>query len=318
MRIIESLDALDLAAHPAPIWLTIGVFDGLHLGHRALMSLVTQGATAAGGTSVVFTFRDHPLRLLAPPHCPPRLVTPARRREILQSLGVDLLIEIPFTREFAAIPAERFIADLLVGRCRIAHIACGSGFRFGSEGAGDVALLKAEGARLGFQVHAVRELMTGTSQASSTAIRDLVMRGEVENAASLLLRPYELEGTVVLGDQRGRQIGYPTANLQPAEGLVVPADGVYACQARVGTGDAVTTHGAMVNIGVRPTFDGSRRSIEAHLFDFARDIYGAPLRLGFLSRLRGERKFAGIDDLKAQLARDEQAARQVTDCPVAD
>ena len=312
MQIIERFDAIDLSSAKKPVWLTIGVFDGLHIGHRELMRLITEGASASGGTSVVFTFREHPLTLLAPPHAPRRLVTLRRRRQLLQTLGVDVLIEIPFTRDFAAIEARDFIADVLVKRCHVAHVTCGSNFRFGRDGRGDTALLGRHAARHGFTAHPLPEVRFGPSTASSTAIRDMVMQGAVERAAEALRRPFELEGTVVHGDGRGRLLGFPTANVEPAEGLILPAHGVYAAMVRTGDLDdhATPSYPAMVNIGVRPTFGGRRSVIEAHLLDFSGDLYDRPIEVSFIRRLRGEKPFAGADALVAQLRVDEQETRE--------
>lgn len=307
MKLLRSLEELDDACK-AGVCMTIGVFDAVHRGHQALIRRAMEEAVARGARSLVFTFERHPLAVLAPAYCPPTVLQPEAKARIMESLGVDLCLMLPFTEAFAKTPSEAFVEGVISGRCRARHVLCGGNFTFGAQGKGTPALLREMGARLGFTVEVYDAVVEGHSLISSSRIRDTLLQGDVEQAAAMLTRPYGFDARVVTGDARGRQIGFPTANLEPREGQLIPADGVYAIRARVEGGAAL---GGMINIGFRPTFDGKRRSIEAHLFDFSGDLVGKTIEIEFIARVRDEQKFSGIDALVAQLKRDEAECRAI-------
>ena len=285
-----------------PTAVTIGVYDGVHLGHQqVLRELATTGLPV-----VVVTFRDHPARVIAPGAAPELLTDIDRRLELLAGLGVHTPAVIDFDDRFRALTAEHFVERILVATLRADRVAVGRDFRFGHQQLGDVALLRSLGELHEFGVDDVAILEEGVP-VRSTVIRALLREGHAAAAHRLLGRPHRLAGTVVPGDQRGRQIGFPTANLEVASELLVPGSGVYAVRALL----EERLHPAVVNIGKRPTFGGTESVIEAHLLDFAEDLYGRVLRLDFIVRLRSERKFAGIDELVRAIGNDVQSARHV-------
>lgn len=285
----------------------IGVFDGVHRGHRLLIDEAGLQARVRRLKSLVFTFRDHPLAVLAPPYAPLALSSPEEKAELIAAAGADICAMIDFTPEFAATSAEDFLRDVVAGACRAHFVACGEDFRFGARGAGDVALLRARGEGLVFDVEVVEPLIEGHGPVKSTRIRQDLLEGRLDDANLLLGHPYWLTGPVAHGDHRGRTIGYPTANVEPPPRRLVPDNGIYAVRARVGGG----LYDGMMSIGVRPTFDGRRRTIEVHLFDFSGDIYGQEMRIIFIARLRDELKFNGVDELIAAIKNDETAARKI-------
>jgi riboflavin kinase/FMN adenylyltransferase len=290
-----------------------GNHDGVHLGHRALIRTARRYAEAHRLQTCALTFDPHPLALLDPERAPTMLTTQPRRAELLRSVGADEVIVLPFTRELAASAPEEFV-DALVG-FGARGLVVGPDFRFGKQRAGDVAQLQRWGKERGFEVLIEEPVRVDGERVSSTAIRSLLRAGELDRANDMLARVHEITGRVVKGDQRGRTIGFPTANLA-IEPVLAPADGVYAIVARVLGGSEPSTliHG-VANLGTRPTF-AAGRSVEAHLFDFERDIYGAELRVGFVARVRGEQKFAGVNELKAQITRDCATARErIAACP---
>lgn len=289
---------------------TIGNFDGLHRGQRALVEHVVNRAGAAAVSAAVLTFEPHPLAVLAPAREPARLTSDRQRQELLAAAGVDLLWLLPFTAELAAWEPERFVRELLVERLAAREVAVGSAFRFGRDRGGDVALLERLGEELGFAVTGLREQSDAAGTVSSTRIRRAVAAGEVEAAAELLGRPYALDGAVVHGDQTGRAIGWPTANVAPADPrLLLPAGGVYAAKLTL-LGENQIFPG-VANLGTRPTRGAEGGvTLEIHLFDFAREIYGEPVEVEFLHRLRAERRFAGFEELREQIARDAGRARE--------
>ena len=271
----------------------VGTFDGVHLGHREVIR----------GSDSVLTFDPHPVSVVAPQHTPRLLTTPARKAQLLESLGVSEMIVIPFNAEFAARSAADFIEDVIVGALGARRVAIGENFRFGNRAQGDPRLLAAD-ARFQTVVHPLLEI--DGEIVSSSHIRGLVLAGEVAEAGRLLGEGFQLSGEVVHGDKRGRELGFPTANLIPDEALVCPGHGVYACLA--------DGRPAAVSIGVRPTFETGRGElIEAYLLDFEGDLYGSQMRLEFLERLRGERRFSDPDALIEQMHRDVQDTRRVTE-----
>lgn len=285
-----------------PTAVTIGVYDGIHLGHQqVLRELATSGLPV-----VVVTFRDHPVRVIAPEAAPELLTDIDRRLELLAGLGVHTTAVIDFDERFRTLPAEHFVEKILVATLRADRVAVGRDFRFGHQQLGDVALLWSLGELYEFEVDDVAILEEGVP-VRSTVIRALLREGHAAAAHRLLGRPHRIAGTVVSGDQRGRQIGFPTANLEVASELLVPGSGVYAVRAVL----EETLHPAVVNIGKRPTFGGTESVVEAHLLDFAEDLYGRVLSLDFIVRLRSERKFAGIDELVQAIGNDVQSARHV-------
>lgn len=282
---------------PAPgRHVAVGTFDGVHLGHREVIR----------GADSVLTFDPHPVAVVAPQHTPKLLTTLARKAELVASLGVQEMIVIRFDRAFAACTAQAFIDEVLVARLGAARVSVGENFRFGQGAHGDARLLAAD-ARFLTDVHPLLEV--DGEIVSSSHIRGLLAAGEIQEADRLLGAPFQLGGEVVHGDRRGRQLGFPTANLVPDEALVCPGHGVYACVAHT---DAPDGRAAAVSIGVRPTFESGRGElIEAYLLDFDGDLYGRELRLQFLERLRGERRFDSAQALVEQMHRDVQRTREI-------
>ncbi len=279
----------------------VGSFDGVHLGHREVIR----------GSDSVLTFDPHPSAVVAPQHTP-KLLTPLEvKAELVEQLGVGELIVIGFDAEFAKHSAEEFIEDVLVGALGATHVSVGENFRFGNRAKGDPHMLS-EDER--FSTRVVPLLEIDGEVVSSSHIRGLVLAGEVGQATRFLGAPFQMRGEVVGGDRRGRELGFPTANLVPEDALVCPGHGVYACLANTLTGTGGMP--ASVNVGVRPTFDTGRGElVEAYILDFDGDLYGKSLRLDFLARLRGERRFASAEELVEQMHRDVARTREiVADC----
>lgn len=298
---------------PEPSVVTIGVFDGVHRGHRTLVDRTVRSARRRGVRSVAVTFDPHPMTVVRPDLAPVLLQTVDDRAAALAAAGVDLVLVLPFTSELSRRTPEEFVDLVLAGRLGATVVVVGENFRFGHRAAGDVEVLAALGADRGFEVVARPLLDLGERPVSSSAIRRAIGRGEVEWAAEALGRPWEHVGEVVRGDGRGRTIDVPTANVAAPENLVRPGGGVYAARAR--HGDDVWD--AVVNVGTRPTFDGTATTVEAHLLDTARgpeaggpDLYGRTLSLALLTRLRDERRFDGPDELVAQIHADVEQARE--------
>lgn len=286
---------------------TIGVFDGVHLGHQQLIRRLVDSARASGNKAIVLTFYPHPDKLLEDVKTRYYLTTPEKRAELLLDLGVDLVITHPFDEETRRLQAAEFV-DLLVTNLRIRQIWVGADFALGFQRQGDVRYLRAQGKKRGFEVSAVELITSQSSQQfiRSSTIREHVLNGNMSAAKAMLGRAYALAGPVVLGEQRGRTIGAPTANVKAWSEQIIPANGVYASWARIGE----ETFQAATNIGTRPTFSGDAVTIEAHLLDFDRDIYGERIELLFEQRLRPEQKFSGLDALVKQIQADIVAARR--------
>jgi riboflavin kinase/FMN adenylyltransferase len=283
----------------------LGNFDGVHRGHQALVALVVADRSAP---SAVLTFDPHPARVLNPAQAPSALMTLDQKAEALEALGVERLVVVPFTPAFARTSAEDFARVVLRGTLGALRVVVGEGFRFGHGRSGDVAALAAAGGRLGFVVRSLPPVLEGGAPISSSRIRELLTRGEVEGAARLLGRSYAVDGTVVPGAGRGRGLGIPTANLA-VQNETLPAEGVYACRFLL-RGEA-GGRAAVANLGRRPTFGGGLPALEAHLLDFAGDLYGREARVEFVERLRGERAFPDAAALVQQVRRDAEAARAV-------
>ena len=282
----------------------IGNFDGVHRGHLAVLATCFEAARRHGVPSCVYTFDPAPTAVVAPERHQPRLQTLANRVAALRAAGVDHVVVQPFTAEFAAWGAERFVAEELVGRLGARALVVGHDFRFGRMRAGDAAAIRALAP--GMEVVEVGALAEGGEPISSSRVRRLVQAGQVAEAAGLLGRPFSVSGEVVHGDARGRTLGFPTANVAIGE-EIRPAVGVYAVRARLG-GRLVP---GVANLGVRPTVGGERYAVEAHLFDFSADLYGRHLELDLVARLREERRFPSLEALVAQIRVDAAAARVV-------
>ncbi|TML29107.1 MAG: bifunctional riboflavin kinase/FAD synthetase [Actinobacteria bacterium] len=276
---------------PRPRRVAVGVFDGVHLGHREVVR----------GADTVLTFDPHPLAVIQPAAAPKLLTPTPVKAELLGELGVDEVAVIPFDEEFSRRSAESFVDDVIVGALGATHVSVGRNFRFGHRARGDADMLAADPR---FETRVVELVEVEGETVSSSHIRGLVLAGEVAHAIAFLGRRFQIRGTVVRGDGRGRDLGYPTANLVPDEQLVRPDQGVYAAFAN--------GHPAAVNIGVRPQFETGRGVlIEAYLIDFEGDLYDTELRIDFVERLRGERLFPSVEELVAQIGRDVERAREV-------
>lgn len=304
MQHFSSLQALNL--HDA--WLTIGSFDGVHIGHQKIIKELTAGARVADAPAVLLTFYPHPMVVLRGLRESFYLTTPDEKAQLLGEAGIDIVITHPFDREVAAISAQDFVADLKE-RLGLAHLFVGHDFVLGHNREGDVPTLRGFGVEMGFDVHEIDDVRMDKQVVSSSLIRNLLFDGKIEQANKLLGKPFAVVGEVEKGEGRGRTIGIPTANLSIWQERVTPGSGVYVCRAEV-NGESWQ---AVVNIGVRPTFEveAAALMVEAHLLDFDEDIYGQNVRLEFLQRLRGENKFAGVDELVAQIQTDIMQARKI-------
>lgn len=287
--------------------LTIGNFDGVHLGHAALLRRLVERAQALGVPSCVYTFEPPPRRVLQPQASPPRILTLADKLELLGAAGVDHVVVEGFNRELSLRPAEWFASEILGARIQPRLLIAGYDFRFGRGRAGDAARLGQLLPKLEIETFGRVELDLDDKRVvvSSSAVRERIAQGEVRLAAQLLGRPFFIGGEVVAGDQRGRSIGFPTANLRH-DGELLPADGVYAVRVQLPSGQLWP---GVANLGVRPTFGTLAFAVEVHLLDFVGDLYGARLRVHVVERLRGERRFSGVAQLKAQIEQDAQSAR---------
>ena len=292
--------------------LTLGNFDGVHLGHQAILKLVIDRAKARAGESILYTFEPHPRRVLQAESNLRLLDTFEQKVETLQNLGIDAVIAEPFDRVFAQVSPERFIGHHIHERIRPVEVYVGYDFHFGRDREGSMRMLTEMGPHLGFSVTVVPEVQVEGRDVNSTRIRELLAEGNVEEAALLLGRPFCARGDVIEGDRRGRTIGFPTANLAPVT-EILPAPGVYFGHLRCldsgapGEGKSLPV---VTNVGFRPTFrDGRDLVAEAHIIDFSGDLYGVEVDLTFEGRLRGEERFESIDELRRQIARDVEEAR---------
>jgi riboflavin kinase / FMN adenylyltransferase len=288
---MKVLSLPDVEPGSGPRKVAIGTFDGVHLGHREVIR----------GSDTVLTFDPHPLAVINPDATPKLISTFNVKRDLIAGLGVDELVVIPFDNGFASLPAEEFVREVLIERLGATQVSVGDNFRFGQRARGTPDFLRAHGE---FETRVAPLVEAAGETISSTQIRGLVAAGEVAKAAKFLGGPFLFEGEVVSGDRRGRELGMPTANVVPDERYVVPGHGVYAAWAH--------GHPAAVNVGVRPMFETGRGLlVEAHLIGFEGDIYGETLRIAFLERLRGERRFDSVDDLVAQMNRDVEDAKRI-------
>lgn len=306
MIIINSLQQLHKFARPCVI--ALGTFDGLHRGHMDVIGAAKNLAAARGELLAVFTFSNHPLSVLAPGQEPPALLTPERRRERLAAAGTDILLEIPFDKELLALSPEGFLRLLL--QLGVSAVAVGENFTYGCGGAGSSKTLAEAAAACGFTLLVRPLLRIGGMTVSSTAVRRLIAAGDMRQAAELLGCDYALEGVVAHGSERGRCLGFPTANIELAGNkMAVPAGGVYAVRVRLADG---SVYGGMANIGRNPTFgDVEQPRLETHLFAYSGDLYGQRLSVAFAERVRGETKFAGIEELCRQLEKDKAVCKKI-------
>lgn len=282
-------------AQRRPRELAVGEFDGVHLGHREVIR----------GADTVLTFEPHPRTVVAPDSAPKLLTSLETKADLIAELGVRELVVIPFDGSFAAQTAQEFIEGVLIDQLGAERVSVGENFRFGNKARGDAALLEQQ---TGFETRVARLVELEGEIISSTHIRGLVAAGDVATAARFLGAPFHMRGTIAHGDKRGRTLGFPTANLVPDARLVVPDHGIYACRAQVDGQTLV----AAVNVGVRPTFKTGRGLlVEAYLLDFESDVYGQELRLDFLERLRGERRFDSVEELTEQMGRDIDETRKI-------
>lgn len=285
--------------------LTVGNFDGLHLGHRKILRGVVERARATGALAAAVTFDPHPLKVLRPGEAPPLIATLPQRLAGLEQLGLDAVLVLRFDVELSRLSPEEFVLGILVEKLGLSAILVGQNFRFGHQQAGDVRLLGELGRRFGFKVESVPPVVVRREVVSSTAIRQAVQEGRVERAARLLGRPFMLSGKIRSGSGRGAQLVFPTLNLDPEQELR-PAIGVYATETRV----CGRLYRSATNVGVRPTFDGKGLTIESHLFDFSEKVAAGPMEVFFWKRLREERKFSGPEALRAQITKDLARARR--------
>ena len=302
MLLIRSLD--ELQCQFPNVAMALGTFDGLHLAHRFVIGRTVEWGRMNAGTSMVFTFSNHPLSIIHPHRVPPQLQNLSGKTAQIRTLGVDVLVRIPFTKELLHLSPEDFV-QLLAAKINPRRIVVGPNYSFGDKGMGTPGQLTGLALKYGIETEICPEVMENGVMVSSSLIRKMLLRGEVAEAAKLLGRPYELTGTVVHGDHRGRTLGFPTANLQVSSQLLIPGKGVYAVRVKVG---GVYHHG-LCNVGVNPTFGQENLRVETHILDFDYDIYGKRMTVVFLGRLRGEKKFSSADSLAMQMRADMQEAR---------
>ncbi|ACV63926.1 riboflavin biosynthesis protein RibF [Desulfofarcimen acetoxidans DSM 771] len=289
------------------IYLGLGNFDGIHIGHQKLISDLVDVARQRGGVPAVMTFYPHPLAVLQPAEAPLMLLSQTNKQEFMEGLGVEVLLVMPFDRDFACLAPDTFIKDILYGELGVKGVFVGYNYTFGCRGLGTPDLLKSYGGTYGFDVHVVPPVCVGEQVVNSTLIRGLIEKGEVGNAAKFLGYVPFIQGEVVYGERRGNTLGFPTANLELDSDLVVPDNGVYAVHVELGG----CKYPAVANIGTKPTFHGfaGARCLEVHLLDFSADLYGQTIKVSFIRRLRGEKRFNSVGELVAQIKTDIGEAR---------
>ena len=302
MQIVRGLESFPPDAGPSAV--ALGAFDGIHLGHRAILGTAVAQARQSRLGALVCTFDRHPMEVLQPERAPLPITTLDERLELIAGTGIDTTVVIPFTREVAGIEAKAFVQDVLIGALKAHEIVVGFNHRFGRGARGDARLLETLAVPLGFRAHIVPALLVDGVAVSSSEIRTALHRGDLPAAARLLGRPYSIRGEVVRGAGRGRTLGFPTANVKTERPLGLPV-GVYVCRLLVGTRE----HQAVVNVGFRPTFGETELAVEAHVLDFAGNLYDEKVTLTFIRRLREERKFPSVEALREQIALDVAAAR---------
>ncbi len=307
MRLFRTFE--ELAQHARNVCLAIGVFDGVHLGHQRVIGQARDDAKRCDGLSIALTFDPHPMRVLRPDQAPLLLTSTAHKLALIDKLGVDACLLLTFDKPFSETAAETFVACVADRRNQLREICVGTRFRFGHDRTGDVRLLQTLAPQFGYELKEIKSVLTSDGEMiSSTAVRQHVLGGNLERVSAMVGRPFSVLGTVEPGDHRGRELGFPTANLNP-HNEALPPDGVYAVRVHLGA----ELLGGVVNIGVRPTFKDKPygRVLEVHILDFDRDIYGQDVEVAFLQKLRDEQKFDSVNALKAQIADDVQAARKL-------
>jgi riboflavin kinase / FMN adenylyltransferase len=306
------VEVLHFPDDPRPAWLVhpvlaLGNFDGLHRGHLKIVERVRRGAAEHGGTPMAMTFDPHPSRIVRPDKAPPLLMTKAQRLEALDRAGIAAVAVVRFTTELSRWDPEAFVRTVLVDWLRVSEVWVGANFLFGHDRSGNFSTLRTLGQRYGFRADKIDPVRYKEFVVSSTRVRRLVAEGRMDEAGALLGHPYYIDGTVVAGKRRGRELGFPTANLQ-SENELLPPNGVYATTTTI---DGVV-HASLTNVGLRPTFgDTAKPIIEAYVLGFNGDLYGRPLRLGFVQRLRDERKFEDVDALRLQMEADRRRAERL-------
>lgn len=306
MQVIQ--DAFRAGDLPRGAVVTIGNFDGIHRGQRAILERVAERAEELRRPSAVVTFDPHPLSVLRPGEGPPLLTTLDAKRRLVEEAGIEVLLVVRFDPELAATPAERFVREFLAERLRVTEVYVGHDFSFGHRREGDLGLLRRLGDELGFEARAVEEVTLRGQRVSSSRIRRAVAEGRMEDTWEMLGRPYSVSGVVVRGDRMGKRLGWPTINLA-LESELVPADGVYAGRVSIPAFPAVFV--CVTNIGTRPTvYENYQRVVESHILDFSTDVYGERVEVEFHKRLREERLFPSVMDLSAQIRRDVEATRE--------
>ena len=288
---------------------TIGVFDGVHLGHRQIIARAVERARELGVPSVVLTFDPHPIEVIRPGSHPPMLTGTRYKADLVEELGVDVFCVLPFTMAFMKLTAEEFVHSVLVEKLHASSVVVGENFRYGNAGAGTVETLADNGRRFGFTVEGFPMQGSGGMTWSSTYVRSCVTAGDISGATTALGREHRIHGVVVRGDARGREIGYPTANVEPLPWSAIPADGIYAGHLVRGSGVKAELLPAAISIGTNPTFAGNERRVEAFVLDFSGDLYGEHVGLSFTARLRDTLRFDGIEPLVAQMAIDVERTR---------
>lgn len=300
------------AATLPPVALTIGNFDGVHKGHQAILDRLRRAADARSLVACVLTFEPHPREFFSPQSAPTRLTSLREKLELLGEKGIARIHVQRFTRNFASMPAEAFVEQVICRTLGARWILIGDDFRFGNRRAGDVHLLRALGARYDFEVETVQTVEQAGKRVSSSSVREALSMGEITRAQALLGRPYSISGRVVQGNRVGRELGYATANIQLQHNRP-PLMGIYAVRVhglRAGDGRPRPAHDGVASLGVRPTIDSAGQAVlEVHLFDFAGELYRSHLRVDFLHKIRDEQKFPDLDSLRTQIARDCEAAR---------
>jgi riboflavin kinase / FMN adenylyltransferase len=304
MDVITDLGAFPKSL-PVPI-MTIGNFDGVHLGHQAIFHTLSERAREIGGTSIVLTFDPHPLKVLAPQHCPPLITPTAKKLSIMRRCQLDMVVCLPFTQTLANLTPVAFVEDMLVKIMGIREVYVGYNFAFGKGRHGTIALLQDLGSRHGYRVHIIEPIAVAGRVVSSSIIRQWVQEGNVDEAAHLLGRLYSIAGTVVEGYKKGRELGFPTANVHSTYELI-PSRGVYAV---VVTWRQQPYEG-VANIGFNPTFGRTQLSIEIHLFNFSQQLYGETVEVSFVKKIRDEQAFPSVTHLVTQIRRDVEAAHAV-------
>lgn len=307
MKVYNDIATVKLGAVKQKKFCAIGVFDGVHLGHQRIISTLVRQAKSADAVSCVITFANHPLEILAPPYAPRLIMLPRERVKSIKVLGVDIVVPLVFSRMLADIEPEPFLREIVFERWGISKLFCGFNFRFGKDGKGDTALLKKLSMKYHIPVQVISRVLKRDLEVSSTKIRELLDDGMVRLAAELLTRPFTLSGKVKKGVGRGAALGFPTANIEPEENMLVPASGVYAGKVFF----PGKTYNGMMNIGRSPTFGDVGFGIEAHLLNYKGSLLGKRIHIHFIERLRDERKFKSTEALVRQLEKDKVETRRV-------